>query len=230
MRDYLEELLDLLTQEDEEEAAGVWETQTASLILPKALEVEAPEGALEVPEGMAAGDADSGKGGEWLRLEREPAPEPTLDLEEIETVPGLDAALDQDAAISDSPSELDRALASGGERPVMGADGPAEAGAVLLEQVRSRRRPVLLQQAQDLERQAGQAQALAQDRRSRALASALTFPSRGQASFPSQTAEGNGGGQSAGGAAWPGGEDQVRLIDRVFQRDSRRYDRGFSLY
>lgn len=230
MRDYLEELLDLLTQEDEEEAAGVWETQTASLILPKALEVEAPEGALEVPEGMAAGDADSGKGGEWLRLEREPAPEPTLDLEEIETVPGLDAALDQEAALSGSPGELDEALASGGERPVVGEDGPAEAGAVLLEQVRSRRRPVLLQQAQNLERQAGQAQALAQDRRSRALASALTFPSRGQASFPSQTAEGNGGGQSAGGAAWPGGEDQVRLIDRVFQRDSRRYDRGFSLY
>ena len=106
----------------------------------------------------------------------------------------------------------------------------AEAGAVLLEQIRSRRRPVLLQQAQDLERQAGQALALVQDRRSRALASALTFPSRGQASFPSQTAEGNGGGQSAGGAALPGGEDQVRLIDRAFQRDSRRYDRGFSLY
>ena len=33
MRDYLEELLDRLTQEDEEEAAGVWETQAVSLIL-----------------------------------------------------------------------------------------------------------------------------------------------------------------------------------------------------
>ena len=43
MRDYLEELLDLLTQEAEEEAAGVWETQTASLILPKALEAEQAE-------------------------------------------------------------------------------------------------------------------------------------------------------------------------------------------
>lgn len=230
MRDYLEELLDLLTQEDEEEAAGVWETQTASLILPKALEAEAPEGALELPEGMAAKGVSSGDGGDRPWLEREPAPEPALDLEEIETVPGLDGALDQEAALSDSTEELDEALAYGGERPVMGADGPAEAGAVLLEQVRSRRRPVLLQQAQDLERQAGQALALAQDRRSRALASALTFPSRGQASFPSQTAAGNGGGQSAGGAAWPGGEDQVRLIDRAFQRDSRRYDRGFSLY
>ena len=230
MRDYLEELLDLLTQEDEEEAAGVWKTQTASLILPKALEAEAPEGALELPEGMAAGDADSGKGGERLRLEREPALEPALDLEEIETVPGLDAALDQEAALSDSTGELDEALASGGERPVMGEDGPAEAGAVLLEQVRSRRRPVLLQQAQDLERQAGQAQALAQDRRSRSLAPALALPSRGQAPFPSQMAEGNGGGQNAGGTAWPGGEDQARLIDRAFQRDSRRYDRGFSLY
>lgn len=229
MRDYLEELLDLLTQEDEE-AAGVWETQTASLILPKALEAEAPEGALELPEGMAAKGVSSGDGGDRPWLEREPAPETALDLEEIETVPELDAALDQDAALSGSPGELDEALASGGERPVVGEDGPAEAGAVLLEQVRSRRRPVLLQQAQNLERQAGQAQALAQDRRSRSLASALALPSRGQVPFPSQTAEGNGGGQSAGGAAWPGGEDQVRLIDRAFQRDSRRYDRGFSLY
>ena len=230
MRDYLEELLDLLTQEDEEEAADVWETQTASLILPKTLEAEAPEGALELPEGMAAKGVSSGDGGDRPWLEREPALEPALDLEEIETVPGLDGALDQEAALSDSTEELDEALAYGGERPVMGEDGPAEAGAVLLEQIRSRRRPALLQQAQDLERQAGQALALAQDRRSRVLAPALTLPSRGQASFPSQTAEGNGGGQSAGGAAWPGGEDQVRLIDRAFQRDSRRYDRGFSLY
>ena len=217
MRDYLEELLDLLTQEDEEEAAGVWETQTASLILPKALEAEAPEGALELPEGVAAGDTGSGESGERPWLERE-------------LVPGLDTALDQNAALSDSPGELDEALASGGERPVMGEDGPAEAGAVLLEQIRSRSRPALLQQAQDLERQAGQAQALAQDRRSRSLAPALALPSRGQAPFPSQMAEGNGGGQNAGGTAWPGGEDQVRLIDRAFQRDSRRYDRGFSLY
>lgn len=230
MRDYLEELLDLLTQEDEEEAAGVWETQMASLILPKALEVEAPEGALELPEGMAAKGVSSGDGGDRPWLEREPALEPALDLEEIETVPGLDGALDQEAALSDSTEELDEALAYGGERPVMGEDGPAEAGAVLLEQIRSRRRPALLQQAQELERQAGQAQALVQDRRSRSLASALTFPSRGQASFPSQTAEGNGGGQNAGGASLPGGEDQARLIDRAFQRDSRRYDRGFSLY
>ncbi|MBS6347984.1 MAG: hypothetical protein KH443_04150 [Oscillospiraceae bacterium] len=217
MRDYLEELLDLLTQEDEEEAAGVWETQTASLILPKALEAEAPEGALELPEGVTVGDAGSGESGERPWLERE-------------LVPGLDTAPDQNAALSDSPGELDEALASGGERPVMGEDGPAETGAVLLEQIRSRSRPALLQQAQDLERQAGQAQALVQDRRSRSLASALALPSRGQASFPSQMAEGNGGGQNAGGTAWPGGEDQARLIDRAFQRDSRRYDRGFSLY
>ena len=217
MRDYLEELLDLLTQEDEEEAAGVWEPQAVSLILPKALEAEAPERELELPEGVTVGDAGSGESGERPWLERE-------------LVPGLDTALDQNAALSDSPGELDEALASGGERPVMGEDGPAEAGAVLLEQIRSRRRPALLQQAQDLERQAGQALALAQDRRSRVLAPALTLPSRGQASFPSQTAEENGGGQSTGGAALPDGEDQARLIDRAFQRDSRRYDRGFSLY
>ena len=217
MRDYLEELLDLLTQEDEEEAAGVWETQAVSLILPKALEAEAPERALELPEGVTVGDAGSGESGERPWLERE-------------LVPGLDTVLDQDAALSDSTGELDEALASGGERPVMGEDGPAEAGAVLLEQIRSRRRPALLQQAQELERQAGQAQALAQNRQSRSLAPALTRPSRGQASFSSQTGEGSGGRQNSGGAAWTGGEEQARLIDRAFQRDSRRYDRGFSLY
>lgn len=229
MRDYLEELLDLLTQEDEE-AAGVWETQTASLILPKALEAEAPEGALEVPEGMAVKGISSGDGGDRPWLEREPAPEPALDLEEIETVPGLDAALDQEAAILDFREALEETFASGGGRTDLWEDGLWETDAVLLEQVRSRRRPALLQQAQKLEQRTGQAQALAQDRRSRSLASALALPSRGQVPFPSQTAEGNGGGQSAGGAAWPGGEDQVRLIDRAFQRDSRRYDRGFSLY
>lgn len=217
MRDYLEELLDLLTQEDEEEAAGVWKTQTASLILPKALEAEAPERALELPEGVAAGDTGSGESGERPWLERE-------------LVPGLDTALDQDAALSDSTGELDEALASGGERPVMGEDGPTEAGVVLLEQVRNRERPVLLQQAQALERRAAQAQALTQDRRSRALTSALALPSRVQGSFSSQTAERSGVWQSARGTAWPGGEDQARLIDRAFQRDSRRYDRGFSLY
>lgn len=217
MTDYLEELLDLLPQEDEEEAAEIWETQAASLILPKALEAEAPERALELPERMAAETMDTGEGGERFWLERE-------------LVPGLDTALDQDAAIPDSPGELDGAFVSGGERPAMGEDGPAEAGAVLLEQVRSRNRPVLLRQAQDLERQVVQAQALAQDRRSRSLASALATPSLGQASSPFQTAERSGGGQPISRDSWPGGENPARLVDRAFQRDSRRYDRGFSLY
>ena len=48
--------------------------------------------------------------------------------------------------------------------------------------------------------------------------------------FSSQTGEGSGGGQNSSGTAWTGGEEQARLIDRAFQRDSRRYDRGFSLY
>lgn len=265
MRDYLEELLDLLTQEDEA-AADVWEAEAASLILPKTLDAEAPEGvlsvpegALELPEGMAAEEAGSAEGGERFWTEREPLLEPALELgeaerEETEIVPGLDGTLDQEAALPDAPGELDEAFASGGKRPVMREDGPAEAATVLLEQarsrrrpvlpeqagsrrrstlleqVRSRKRPVLLQQAQDLERQAVQAQALAQDRWSRTLASALTLPSRGQTSFPSQTTAGSGGGQNTDGMVWPVREDQARLIDRAFQRDSRRYDRGFSLY
>lgn len=265
MRDYLEELLDLLTQEDEE-AADVWKAQAASLILPKTLEAEAPEGVLNVPEGvlelpeeMAAEEAGSAEGRERFWTEWEPALEPALELgdtefEKTEIAPELDGTLDQEAALSDSPGEMDEAFASGGKRPVMREDGSAEADTVLLEQarsrrrpvlpeqagsrrrsalleqVRSRKRPVLLQQAQDLERQAVQAQALAQDRWSRTLASALTLPSRGQTSFPSQTTAGSGGGQNTDGTVWPVREDQARLIDRAFQRDSRRYDRGFSLY
>ena len=265
MRDYLEELLDLLTQEDEE-AADVWKAQAASLILPKTLDAEAPEGVLNVPEGalelsegMAAEEAGSDEGGGRFWTEWEPALEPALEFgdtefEETEIAPGLDGTLDQKAALPDAPGELDEAFASGGKRPVMREDGPAEAATVLLEQARSRRRPVLpeqagsqrrsalleqirsrkrpvlLQQAQDLERQAGQAQALAQERWSRTLASALTFPSRGQTSLSSQTAAGSGGGQNTDGTVWPVREDQARLIDRAFQRDSRRYDRGFSLY
>ena len=265
MRDYLEELLDLLTQEDEE-AADVWEAQAASFILPKTLDAEAPEGvlsvpegALELPEGMAAEEAGSAEGGERFWTEWEPALEPALEFgdtefEETEIAPGLDGTLDQEAALPDAPGELDEAFASGGKRPVMRENGPVEANTVLLEQarsrrrpvlpeqagsrrrsalleqVRSRKRPVLLQQAQDLERQAVQAQALAQDRWSRTLASALTLPSRGQTSFPSQTTAGSGGGQNTDGTVWPVREEQARLIDRAFQRDSRRYDRGFSLY
>ncbi len=221
MTDYLEELLDLLTLEDEQETGEGWTAQAASLVLPKVL---------ELPEGTAAEEGGSGEGGARSWLKGEPALEIALELEERQAAPALDAGTDQEAAISGPLAELDEAAASGGTRPVLWETGPVEAGAVLLEQVESRRKPALLQQAQELERQAGQAQALVQDRRSRSLASALALPSRGQASFPSQMAEGNGGGQNAGGTAWPGGEDQARLIDRAFQRDSRRYDRGFSLY
>ena len=221
MTDYLEELLDLLTLEDEQETGEGWTAQAASLVLPRVL---------ELPEGTAAEEGGSGEGGARSWPEGKSALEIALELEERQAAPALDAGTDQEAAISGPLAELDEAAASGGTRPVLWETGPMEAGAVLLEQVESRRKPALLQQAQELERQAGQAQALAQDRRSRALAPAFPLPSRGQASSPSQTAGETGAGQRAGGTAWPGGEEQARLVDLAFQRDSRRYDRGFSLY
>ena len=212
MRDYLEELLDLLTQEDEEAAEG-WGAQAASLLLDKPLEAGAPADAV----GEESGSGESRKR-PWM--ERGPMAKNALEFEKAEIDLELDAALDQKAAVPDFPKETDGVFTYGGGRSVTRESGPAQAGAVLLEQVRSRKRPVLLQQAQ----------ALAQNRQSRSLAPALTRPSRGQASFSSQTGEGSGGRQNSGGAAWTGGEEQARLIDRAFQRDSRRYDRGFSLY
>ena len=59
MTDYLEELLDLLTLEDEQEAGEGWMAQAAFLVLPKVL---------ELPEGTAAEEGGSGEGGarSWL--------------------------------------------------------------------------------------------------------------------------------------------------------------------
>ncbi len=224
MRDYLEELLDLLTQEDEEEPLRAGGRRRPPSFWPRLWRRRHRKSAVWGRIGLR----ESRNAAPWM--ERGPRPNPPWTWKKQRMCLELDAALDQKAAIPDFPKETGRGACLRRGAACSWERGPAQAGAVLLEQVRSRRRPVLLQQAQELERQAGQAQALAQDRRSRSLAPALTRPSRGQASFPSQTAEGSGGGQSAGGAAWPGGEDQARLIDRAFQRDSRRYDRGFSLY
>ena len=157
MRDYLEELLDLLTQEDEEAAEG-WGAQAASLLLDKPLEAGAPADAV----GEESGSGESRKR-PWM--ERGPMAKNALEFEKAEIDLELDAALDQKTAVPDFPKETDEVFTSGGGRSVTRESGPAQAGAVLLEQVRSRKRPVLLQQAQELERQAGQAQALAQNLR-----------------------------------------------------------------
>lgn len=229
MRDYLEELLDLLTQEDEEEAAGVWKTQTASLILPKALEVEAPEGALELPEGMAAGEADSGKGGDRPWLEREPAPEPTLDLEEIETVPGWMPPWTRRRRFRVPRGSWTRRLPPAGSGLSWGRMG--------------RRRPAQFcwnrSEAGDGPFCSSRRRIWSGGRARRGPGSGPPEPLSGTGFGPPLTGTGlfflsDGGGKRRrtkrrrGGLA--GGEDQVRLIDRAFQRDSRRYDRGFSLY
>ena len=119
MRDYLEELLDLLTQEDEEEAAEVWETQAASLILPKALEAEAPEGALELPEGMAAGVSRRGGAPGWSGNRRR---NPLWTWKNRDCA-GAGRRPGPGGGAFGFPKELDEALASGGERPVMGEMG-----------------------------------------------------------------------------------------------------------
>ena len=188
-----------------------------------------PEGALELPEGVATGEADSGKGGDRPWLEREPAPEPALDLEEIETVPELDAALDQEAAIPDSTGELDEALASGGERPVMGEMGrrrPAQfcwnrseagGGPLCYSRRRSwssgqvRRRPWL--------RTAGAAP----------WHRLWPFPRGDRSLFPLRRRRGTAADKApAGGLAGRRGSGPP---DRPgLPADSRRYDRGFSLY
>ncbi len=104
----------------------------------------------------------------------------------------------------------------------------------LAQQSLERRRPALLEQSQALERAAMQAQALEGAARSRGDGDSLdTLPGRPSAapSLPSGLNPPAGRGTAERGAAGPAGwEDPARLLDQIFQRDSRRYDRGFSLY
>ena len=153
-----------------------------------------------------------------------------------EIVPELDAALDQEAALPDSPGELDEAFASGGERPVMREMG--------------RRRTARALRRQRPSAGTGQKPEAARSAPAGAGSGAAGGPGAGPGSGPPEPHPGvgsdppltgtglfslpDGGGERRrtkhrrDGLA--GREDQARLIDRAFQRDSRRYDRGFSLY
>lgn len=99
MRDYLEELLDLLTQEDEEAAEG-WGAQAASLLLDKPLEAGAPADAV----GEESGSGESRKR-PWM--ERGPMAKNALEFEKAEIDLELDAALDQKTAVPDFPKETE---------------------------------------------------------------------------------------------------------------------------
>lgn len=89
--------------------------------------------------------------------------------------------------------------------------------------------PALLEQLQALEAVQASAQALgrSQEGGSRLPSRSLTGQNGGSISYDPAAAEDS---PLAAAAAAAQDEDRARAVDRAFQRDSRRYDRGFSLY
>ena len=223
MRDYLEELLNLLPPLEEDEAEGWPETPS----LPRSTwgrgdetepwrELRGPE--LESLDQLPASD---------------PAGTPVLDWEGAAPLWTEAKGYLPISRWNTAPEEYFGGATGGGDGtslPSLDLDVGA-AGGVLAVQNQSRRRPALLVESQRLERAAMQAGTLIARRQSRAAPpSALAGP-RPAGGWEAPQLDGGGTGRGRTGAWETLSEDgQARLLDKTFQRDSRRYDRGFSLY
>lgn len=237
MTDYLEELLSRLSWPQEEEQEAGWQSLPAISLpawrwdgaeIPEADGAGQPDGAgpsqlpgLEESDGLSPdwlmearalsagngeGDAPA-RGGTWEALAGE---ERTWS-----------ETLDQDSPVND------------GAGTQTGAEEDAEAAQqALTDQIQSRRRPALLERALQLERTVGRAGDLIAQRQGGARSVSLAVPGRpgalGEGAMDSGRAESGMG--SVGAGEGLSHTDQARLVDQAFQRDSRRYDRGFSLY
>lgn len=221
MRDYLEELLSLLSPGEEGEAAQ-WQIAEVGLV---------PQ--TERSELSGKGGAASPKPGPEARSllwRQEQAPDLAAQAEalRLEGMAGTDVWRDmetENVLYDTAPAEsapgslLSPEDLAGGEAPVLPNLDSA------------RRSPALLRQGQDLERSAARAWLLAARsglQSSAAGSAALGKETSGRLSLPGGTQAGSGWRELRTG--WPEGEDPALLVDRAFQRDSRRYDRGFSLY
>lgn len=221
MRDYLEELLSLLSPGEEGEAAQ-WQIAEVGF----APQAERLEGAGE--GGTAA--SEPGPEGRSLLWRQEQAPSSAAQTEalRLEGMAGTDVWRDmgtEDALSSTVPAE-------GVPENLLSPEDLADGEAPVLPNLDSARRsPALLRQGQDLERSAARAWLLAARsglQSSAAGSAAWGKGTSGRSSLPGGTQAGSGWRELRTG--WPEGEDPALLVDRAFQRDSRRYDRGFSLY
>ena len=181
MRDYLEELLEALPQEEEQEPELQWAAESA------------------LPEAGAAGwEADcAGLPEENGMPERPEAP--------ARPAPGPEGGWE-----AERPSPSAREKREKWERWEA-----AEPGWDGLPEARDSRRPALLGRLQALERAALSVRG--GDAPGRSLGADVRAPAGPQPLQRDRPPE-------------PAGELSVQAVDRAFQRDSRRYDRGFSLY
>ena len=223
MRDYLEELLELLPPE-EETAPARWLSETEAGFFQQEEAVE---------QGIFSEESDV-----WMKL---PAFPDTRDTAEtpLELLPGQEAAPQQPKGDTELLSERgqDPALpqeSKGETEDFSPAPAPlsAERGGLeqLARQEQLRRRPAMWAQAQSLTRALAQAQVLAREGRREGRALRQSGGGGEVAHILPPSAGENGQRQTAPEDRLPQEEAQARSVDRAFQRDSRRYDRGFSLY
>lgn len=220
MRDYLEELLGQLPQGEEEELAAQW--------LPPSGRWSGWDGAIQ----DTLGELWEALGGRFQELQRSTAERAALSSSDAlgETAAFLTAVLEEPR---EEPTAPERGVPGEKRRAASVWIDTENAGKGQLDiperQEEARRRPALLLQVQALERASAQLPALVRigQRDGRPLS---IQQNRGASDtldgevFPTfrtawRQAEG-----------WPGGQDPAQVVDRAFQQDSRRYDRGFSLY
>ncbi len=208
MTDYLEELLDQLEEEEAGVAARWPETRVPT---PAAL-----SGGTELRETEFTGLRSAAElEADGMELPQEVWMETisTLGAEGVvlnADLIGNGAAVRLPVLLEDHTTGL---LVPGDRHAAWAAPQPAA-----LEEAAGQRasRPALLKRAERLERMVQQAQ-----REGGAVRS--TGMSEGGMDLPHRA------GRQPGG--WPErGEDHAAAVDRAFQRDSRRYDQGFSLY
>ena len=220
MRDYLEELLGQLPQGEEEELAAQW--------LPPSGRWSGWDGAIQ----DTLGELWEALGGRFQELKRSTAERAALSSSDAlgETAAFLTAVLEEPQRGPNAPGWMPPGEERRAVSPQTDMGNTEEERLDTPErQEEARRRPALLLQVQALERASAQLPALVRigQRDGRPLS---IQQNRGASDtldrevFPTfrrawRQAEG-----------WPGGQDPAQVVDRAFQRDSRRYDRGFSLY
>ena len=217
MRDYLEELLDLLPQEEDFEAEN-WEIPFPNLL---ALRTWAAANT-STPSTPPSESMVSTKHFPW---KFHSVTESILEHQQPNPAPGqMDTAAE--------PQTADWIAAEGKHNSLFygAVQFSPEKKIDSLGQVPLPEWPILLIQTQRLERSTVQSQTLALNRRNRLHTIDLSIPKQSQMEDAFSVMGEPNNTRSQRKFVWSGEKDLTQLVDQTFQRDSRRYDRGFSLY
>lgn len=207
MTNDLDRLLEQVKDALEDSGAGLWQPDLAAPVLPAFTQDDGGTAAETAPGTRTRGS-----------------------VPELESLPSFSALEEGQAAEVFSEADLavlpqvDRE----GDTPSLSSRQTRQEGQALNGNTSSVS-PALLEQLQTLENMQASAQALGRSPGSGSSLSPRFQPGQGGGGVSYDPAA-LGDFPLAAAAAAAQEEDRARAVDRAFQRDSRRYDRGFSLY